>query len=165
MPLKWRNNPVYSLYKPVYALYEPFITELLPSFALNNSNDTLLISIDALLEERMRIIDEEKVLLDFELAELLLVSTKDLIRKVRNNPDRFPPDFLIKIPADKFRQSLPESEKRRKKLFAFTLAGIMMAAGRFNTARANQLSIRMVEIICGELGVMEEILKLIQAQK
>lgn len=75
------------------------------------SNDTVLISIDSLLEDRacrqagkMRLINGENVLLDFELAELLQVSTQELIRKVRANKGRFPADFLIKIPAKKFLQ-------------------------------------------------------------
>lgn len=124
------------------------------------SNETLLISIDSLLEEKLRIINGEKVLLDFELAELLQVSTNDLIRKVRANKERFPSDFLIKIPAKKFLHSLPPLEKHRKILYAFTLAGIMMAAGRFNTERANQISIKMVEFICGRIGGMEKVLEI-----
>src|SRR3972149_1121120 len=109
------------------------------------SNESILISVDSLLEEKMRIIKGEKVLLDFELAELLQVTTKDLIRKIRANKDRFPSDFLIKLPAKKY---LP-SEKRRRIVYAFTLSGIMMAARRFNTEGANQISIKMVEFICG----------------
>jgi len=35
----------------------------------------------------------------------------------------------------------------RRIIYAFTLSGIMMVAGRFNTERANQISIKMVEII------------------
>lgn len=56
---------------------------------MNFSDETILISIDSLLEEKMRIIKGEKVLLDFELAELLQVSTQDLIRQVRVSKDRF----------------------------------------------------------------------------
>lgn len=122
------------------------------------SNETLLISIDSLLEEKMRIINGEKVLLDFELAELLRVSTNDLIRKVRANKDRFPSDFLIKLPAKKYLSS----EKRRKIVYAFTLAGIMMAAGRFHTPRANEISIKMVEFICSRGFTMEKMLVLLK---
>lgn len=122
------------------------------------SNETLLISIDSLLEEKMRIINGEKVLLDFELAELLQVSTNDVIRKVRVNKDRFPSDFLIKLPAKKY---FP-SEKRRRIIYAFTLSGIMMAAGRFKTDRANEISIKMVEFICNRGLGMGEILSLIE---
>ena len=125
-------------------------------------NETLLISIDSLLEEKMRIVNGEKVLLDFELAEILQVSNKDLIRKVRANKERFPNDFLIKIPAKKFLHFLPSPEKRRRILYAFTLAGIMMAAGRFYTERANQISIKMVEFICNRGLGMEEILLMIE---
>ena len=122
------------------------------------SNESILISVDSLLEDKMRIINREKVLLDFELAELLQVSTQDLIRKVRANKDRFPSDFLIKLSAKKY---LP-SEKRRKVIYAFTLGGIMMAAGWFNTDRANQISIQMVEFICKRGLGMEEILALFE---
>ena len=120
-------------------------------------NESLLITIDTLLEEKMRIIKSEKVLLDFELAELLQVPIKDLIRKVRANKDRFPGDFLIKLPAKK---NFPQ-EKKRRIIYAFTLSGIMMAAGRFHTNRANQISIAMVEFICGRGLGMEEILQMI----
>jgi hypothetical protein len=115
-----------------------------------------LISVDSLLEDKMRIINGEKVLLDFELAELLQVSTQDLIGKVRANKDRFPNDFLIKLSAKKY---LP-SEKQRKIIYAFTLGSIMMASGRFNTERANQISIQMVEFICKRGFGMEELLAL-----
>ena len=128
---------------------------------MNFSDETILISIDSLLEEKMRIVNKEKVLLDFELAELLQVSTQDLIGKVRANKDRFPSDFLIKLPARKY---LP-SEKRRRIIYAFTLGGIMMAAGRFNTERANQISIKMVEFVCNRGVGMEEILEMIERAK
>ena len=126
------------------------------------TNDTLLISVEAFFEEKMHIINGEKVLFDYELAELLQVPTKDVIRKVRANPERFPGDFLIKIPVQELFHLLPQSEKRRQKLYAFTLGGIMMAAGRFKTPRAVQISIKLVEFVCGRVGGMEEILDLIQ---
>lgn len=110
----------------------------------------------------MRIVNGEKVLFDFEVAELLKVSTNDLIRKVRENPERFPGDFLIKILSKQYIRFLPPSEKGRRTLYAFTLNGIMMAAGRFHTPRANQISIKMVEFVCGRSGGMEKILKLIK---
>jgi phage regulator Rha-like protein len=122
------------------------------------SDESILISIDSLLEEKMRIVNGEKVLLDFELAELLQVSTDELIRKVRANKDRFPSDFLIKLSAKKY---LPAANKRRI-IYAFTLAGIMMAAGRFRTERANKISIAMVDLICNRGFGMEKILSLIE---
>lgn len=129
---------------------------------MKTSNDTLLIAIDTLLEEKMRIINGEKVLLGFELAELLQVPTNDIIRKVRANKERFPTDFLIKISSEKYLHSLPPSEKRRKIFYSFTLAGIMMAAGRFHSPRAIEISIKMVEFVCNRGLGMEEILELIE---
>ncbi len=126
---------------------------------MKTSNNSLLISIDAILDEKVRLIKGEKVLLDFELAELLQVSTNALLKKVRANKERFPTVFLIKVPAKKF--SIPN----RKIIYAFTLGGIMMAAGRFRTERANQISIKMVEFICGRMGGMVEILELMRLKR
>ena len=36
-----------------------------------------------------------RVMLDYDLAELYQVETKNLKRSVRRNIDRFPPDFMI----------------------------------------------------------------------
>ena len=129
---------------------------------MNFFDETILISIDSLLEEKMRIVNGEKILLDFELAELLQVSTKDLISKVRANVERFPNDFLIKIPAMQYIRSLPPFEKRRRVLYGFNLGGIMMAAGRFHTPRANEISIKIVDFVCRRTGGMERVLEMVQ---
>ena len=41
--------------------------------------------------------EEEKVMLDYELAELYGVETKYLKRKVRRNAERFPEDFMFEL--------------------------------------------------------------------
>jgi hypothetical protein len=38
-----------------------------------------------------------KVMLDFDLADLYLVETKQLKRQVRRNIDRFPDDFMFEL--------------------------------------------------------------------
>jgi len=42
-------------------------------------------------------IREQKVMLDFDLAELYETETKYLKRAVRSNIKRFPPDFMFEI--------------------------------------------------------------------
>jgi len=61
-----------------------------------------------------------------------------------------------------YRRLLPATEARRRIVYAFTLGGIMMAAERFRTDRANQISIKVVELICQGLGSFEKVLELLQ---
>ena len=41
-------------------------------------------------------------MLDFDLAELYAVETKQLKRQVKRNPERFPKDFMFEINAKEF---------------------------------------------------------------
>ena len=43
-----------------------------------------------------------KVMLDFDLAELYSVETKQLKRQVRRNMDRFPEDFMFELNKEEF---------------------------------------------------------------
>jgi len=51
--------------------------------------DTLAIQ----AEQRILILRDQKVMLDFHLAELYGVETRDLKQAVRRNPEGFPEDF------------------------------------------------------------------------
>lgn len=43
-----------------------------------------------------------RVMLDYDLAELYQVETKNLKRSVRRNIDRFPPDFMIELSKEEY---------------------------------------------------------------
>lgn len=49
------------------------------------------------IEERILLIRGQKVLLDFQLAELYGVSTKALNQAVKRNDERFPADFMFQL--------------------------------------------------------------------
>jgi len=49
------------------------------------------------------IIRGEKVMLDFDLAALYGIETKQLKRAVRRNSGRFPPDFMFEITLEEYR--------------------------------------------------------------
>jgi len=51
---------------------------------------------------KIHLIREEKVMLDYELAELYGVETKYLKRQVRRNIDRFPEDFMFELTKSEF---------------------------------------------------------------
>jgi ORF6N domain len=49
------------------------------------------------LDELIREVRGQKVMLDFDLARVYGVATKSLNRAVKRNADRFPKDFLFQI--------------------------------------------------------------------
>lgn len=107
-------------------------------------NHSLLISIDSILEEKMLTIRNEKVLLDTDIANLFQITTPQLHRKVRENIERFPKQFMFKISAEELRKISPLALPKRRNIYAFTWGGIMMAAGQIRSKRANEISVQLV---------------------
>jgi hypothetical protein len=74
---------------------------------------------------------EQRVMFDFDLAELYEIETKRLKEAVRRNIKRFPPDFLIELTNEEWEnlRSQIASSKRggtRYSPFAFTEQGVAM---------------------------------------
>jgi len=53
-----------------------------------------------LIERRIYVIREQKVMLDFDLAELYQVEARALLQAVKRNIDRFPEDFMFQLSAE-----------------------------------------------------------------
>jgi len=49
------------------------------------------------VESKIIEIRRQKVLLDSDVAELYGVDTRDINKSVKNNPDKFPPDYIIEL--------------------------------------------------------------------
>ena len=90
-----------------------------------------------LLEDvRRRIIDVRgrSVIVDADVAALYGVATKRVNEAVRNNPDKFPPDYLFELDADELDDlrtkisSTNLSSKSRALPKAFTEKGLYMLA-------------------------------------
>ena len=47
------------------------------------------------VERAIRLIRRDKVVLDEDLAELYKIETKNLVKAVKRNLDRFPADFMF----------------------------------------------------------------------
>ena len=93
----------------------------------------------------------KKVMLDRDLAELYDVETKHLTRQVRRNIKRFPPDFMIQLTREDYRELLRrqfgalEMGKYSKYLpCAFTEQGIAMLSSVLNSDRAVQVNIQIM---------------------
>ena len=54
------------------------------------------------VEPLLRVVREERVILDTDLARLYGVATKALNRAVKRNADRFPSDFVFRLAPDEF---------------------------------------------------------------
>lgn len=76
----------------------------------------------------------EKVMLDFDLARLYQVKTKELNQAVKRNIKRFPPDFMFQLTAEEvqnMRSQFVTAPNRNTSAppFAFTEQGVAMLAG------------------------------------
>ena len=91
----------------------------------------------------------EKVMLDAHLAELYGVETRRLNEQVRRNQARFPKDFIFALTAQEFANLKSQFATsswggRRKRPFAFTEHGAIMAATVLNSPRAVAMTIYVV---------------------
>ncbi len=89
----------------------------------------------------------KRVMLDSDLASIYGVETKALNRTVKRNRDRFPKDFMFQISADEWQNlkyqigtSSSGHGGRRRRPYAFTEHGAIMAANVLNSARAVQMN-------------------------
>jgi len=95
-------------------------------------------------------IRDQKIMLDFDLAELYETETKYLKRAVKANIKRFPPDFmfeLTKLEYDTLRCNFSTSNNRggiRYMPYAFTEQGVAMLSGILNSDIAIETNIAIM---------------------
>lgn len=102
-------------------------------------------------ESKILLIRNQKVILDSDLAQLYRVETRVLNQAVNRNINRFPSDFMFQLTKEEFEnlksQFVTSSSGwggRRKRPFAFTEHGAIMAASVLNSERAIQASVFVV---------------------
>jgi hypothetical protein len=105
----------------------------------------------ALIENRIYLIRDQKVMLDNDLAELYGVSTKRLNEQMRRNLGRFPSDFMFQLTpkeAEILRSQIATSSLehggRRTTPYAFTEQGVAMLSSVLNSERAVQVNIAIM---------------------
>jgi hypothetical protein len=105
-----------------------------------------------LIQNKIYEIRGQKVMLDFDLAELYETETKRLKEAVRRNIERFPSDFMFELTRDEYnslRTQFATLEKGRGRYskfnpFAFTEQGVAMLASVINSPKAIQVNISIV---------------------
>ena len=102
-----------------------------------------------IIEKKIFFLQDMKVMLDMDLAELYGVETKQLKRAVRRNIDRFPKDFMFLLTKDEFdnlRSNFGTSSWGgiRYLPMAFTEQGIAMLSSVLKSKRAIKVNIQIM---------------------
>lgn len=102
-----------------------------------------------LIQSKIYEIRGQKVMLDFDLAELYQVETRVLNQSVKRNLKRFPSDFMFQLTADEWEilksQFVISSWGGTRKLpYAFTEQGLAMLSGVLNSDIAIQVNINIM---------------------
>ena len=113
------------------------------------------------ISSKIFLIRNEKVLLDFDLAELYGVETKQLKRAVRRNIDRFPLDFMFPLTKDEYNSlrsqigTLKRGEHSKYLPYAFTEQGVAMLSSVLNSERAIKVNIAIMRAFVKMRKILE----------
>jgi len=105
-----------------------------------------------LIERRIYLLRDQKVMLDADLAELYGVETRALVQAVSRNLSRFPKDFMFqlnKAELENWRSQIVISNPSarmglRRRPYAFTEHGILMLSSVLRSKRAVQVNIAIM---------------------
>jgi len=102
------------------------------------------------IQTKIHTIRGERVMLDFDLAELYEVDTRRLKEAVRRNIERFPDEFMFELTPAEFknlRSQIATSSwgGTRYPPFAFTEHGVAMLSSVLNSPKAIQTNIAIVK--------------------
>lgn len=91
----------------------------------------------------------QRVMLDFDLAELYAVPTKALKQAANRNLERFPQDFMFELSSDEFkslRSQIVTSNRggTRYMPYAFTEHGVAMLSSVLNSSKAIETNIAII---------------------
>lgn len=104
------------------------------------------------IEQSILLIRGEKVILDFNLAELYCVETRTLVQAVKRNTERFPDDFMFqlnKAELEVWRSQIVISKPSakmglRRQPYAFTEHWVAMLSSVLRSTRAVQVNIEII---------------------
>ena len=102
-----------------------------------------------IIEKRIFFLRGQKVMLDYQLAELYEVETKALKRAVKRNSDRFPKDFCFTLTREEFvhlRYHFGASNRGGTRYIplAFTEQGVAMLSSVLHSKRAIRVNVEIM---------------------
>lgn len=102
------------------------------------------------VEDKIIEIRQQQVILDSDVAELYGVETKRINEAVKNNPDKFPPNYLLELTQDewgrlksKFSTSIKGGKVKRPT--AFTERGLYMLATILKSPKATETTLAIID--------------------
>ena len=105
---------------------------------------------DERIIQRIFLVRDEKVMLDFHLAELYQVETRALKQAVKRNNERFPEDFMFELTTKEIDLMLSQNVIPSKKYlggalpYAFTESGVAMLSSVLKSKRAVSVNIAII---------------------
>jgi hypothetical protein len=101
------------------------------------------------IAQSIHVLRGQKVMFDFDLARLYLVTTGNLNKAVNRNRNRFPPDFMFRLTAKEaenliFQFGISSWGGRRRLPYAFTEQGVAMLSSVLNSDRAVKVNIAIM---------------------
>ncbi len=114
------------------------------------SKENKIILHDGIIASKIVIIRDDKVILDFHLAELYEVETRVLKQAVRRNIGRFPDDFMYELTEVEVEDMVSQNVIPSKKHFggatpfAFTENGVAMLSSVLKSKKAIEVNIAIM---------------------
>lgn len=118
------------------------------------------------IQKKIHEIRDQKVMLDYDLAELYETETRVLKQAVRRNIERFPEDFMFVLTREEYnflRSQFVTLEKAKGKYskflpFAFTEQGVAMLSSVLNSKKAIEVNISIIRtfVIIRKSGITYE---------
>ena len=118
------------------------------------------------VQKRIVVVRRQSVILDVDVAALYGVETKRVNEAVRNNPDKFPVDYMFVLTADELLDlrskisSAKPSPKSRVLPKAFTEKGLYMLATVLKSRRAVDATFAIIETFAKVRGLKRELVEL-----
>lgn len=105
------------------------------------------------IQQKIYEVRGQKVMLDYDLAELYEVETRVLNQAIKRNMDSFPEDFMFRLSKEEWEgmssQIVMTSPTKRPKIalpYAFTEHGVTMLASVLRSPKARKMNIAIVRV-------------------
>lgn len=113
--------------------------------------ESLIKIVEEKIINKIYLIRDKKVMLDFELASMYNVETKQLKRQVRRNLERFPEDFMFELSHKEFSNLRSQFGTTswggtRYSPMAFTEQGVAMLSSVLSSATAISVNIQIIRV-------------------
>ncbi len=118
------------------------------------------------VRDKIAIIRNMQVIADADVAALYGVQTKEVNQAVRNNPDKFPEDYLFVLNKNELRDLRSKnlttnvSSKRRNPTKVFTEKGLYMLATILKSERATAVTFAIIETFAKVRSLKQELVEL-----